>query len=209
MSVYDDVKSLVPVREAAEMYGYSPNRSGFICCPFHGERTPSLKLYDGDRGFYCFGCGKGGSVVDFVGELFGLSPLDAVRKLNDDFRLGLPLDGGPSDRQTAIEVQQRKRAVETMRLFDDWRERTTNELSAAYRTGWMALRDRPPEKWTEGDAAAVRLLPVLEAWADVLAGDDFDEIVAVFREREKVKELCTQILGNTSTKSGMGWKKTA
>lgn len=199
MSVYDDVKSLVPVREAAEMYGYGPNRSGFICCPFHGERTPSLKLYDGDRGFFCFGCGKGGSVVDFVGELFGLSPMEAVRKLNLDFNLWLPLDKTP-DREQVKEAQRRRRTMETRRLFDDWRDDTSNLLNHAYRKGWFAMRDKPPDGWTAGEAAAVRLLPVLEAWADTLGGENMAEIMVLWRDRKRVREICWKILSCTRVK---------
>lgn len=200
MNIYEQVKELVPVRQAAELYGYHPNRAGFVCCPWHNERTASLKLYPGDRGFYCFGCGRGGSVVDFVGELFGLSPMEAVRRLNQDFNLGLPLDK-PLDRQTAAEIEQRRRTAETREQFEAWRERTANDLNAAYRGGWLALRDKPPESWTEGEAAAVRLLPVLEAWADTLCGDDMAEIMVLWRDRKRVRERCLLILSCTKKKS--------
>ena len=41
---YQAVKERVPVPEAARHYGFNVNRAGFISCPFHAERTPSLKL---------------------------------------------------------------------------------------------------------------------------------------------------------------------
>ena len=44
--VFQTVKDLVPIAEAVRLYGYEPSRSGFICCPFHNEKTASLKLYD-------------------------------------------------------------------------------------------------------------------------------------------------------------------
>lgn len=48
-----------------EMYGYTPNRAGFISCPFHkGDRKASLKIYADS--FYCFGCGRGGDIFTFV-----------------------------------------------------------------------------------------------------------------------------------------------
>ena len=81
------VKETVPMAETVSFYGYEPNRAGFIRCMFHAEKTPSLKIYE--RSFYCFGCGAHGSVIDFVGRLFDLKPLDAVKKLNEDFRIGL------------------------------------------------------------------------------------------------------------------------
>lgn len=72
--------------EVAERYGYEPNRAGFIECPFHsGDHTASLKLYPGNRGWYCFGCHAGGSVIDFVMRLYSESWKDAVLRLNGDF----------------------------------------------------------------------------------------------------------------------------
>ena len=83
------VRELVPIRLAAEHYGFTPNRTGYICCPFHGEKTASLKLYDGDGGFCCFGCGAKGSVIDFTMQLFDINFRQAVLRLDMDFSLGL------------------------------------------------------------------------------------------------------------------------
>jgi CHC2 zinc finger len=54
--------------------GLIPGRDGKVACPFHEDRTPSLHVYEGDGGWYCFGCGRGGSVIDFAAELFGIEP---------------------------------------------------------------------------------------------------------------------------------------
>ena len=62
------IRDTVSMDEVLSLYGYQANRSGFMCCPFHGEREPSMKIYKGKAGWHCFGCGRGGSVVDFVME---------------------------------------------------------------------------------------------------------------------------------------------
>ena len=86
----DIIKQSVSMWDASERYGHIPNRAGFICCPFHNEKTPSLKIYkEPDRGWHCFGCGLGGSVIDFVMALFGISFKQAIIRLNADFSLGL------------------------------------------------------------------------------------------------------------------------
>lgn len=79
MNLFQEVKSRLSMRETAEIYGYTPNRSGFLCCPFHGEKTASLKLYNDS--FHCYGCHKHGDMIDFVAELKGLSKIDAAREL--------------------------------------------------------------------------------------------------------------------------------
>lgn len=85
------IKARLPAPEAARRYGFPVGRTGFISCPFHREDTASLRLYPEEGGFYCFGCGAHGSVIDFCMQLFGLSFSEACRKLNDDFSLGLPM----------------------------------------------------------------------------------------------------------------------
>ena len=44
-------------------------RSGKVLkanCPFHDDRTPSFTVYPNTQTFHCFGCGKGGTVIDYV-----------------------------------------------------------------------------------------------------------------------------------------------
>jgi hypothetical protein len=61
----------IPAADYARMLtGSQPNRAGKIVCPFHEDHDPSLQLYD-DGSFYCFGCGRGGSIYDFAGALWG------------------------------------------------------------------------------------------------------------------------------------------
>lgn len=55
-----------------------------ICCPFHADRNPSMKV---DFRFHCFGCGADGDVIDFTAKLFQLSLRQAAEKLASDFGL--------------------------------------------------------------------------------------------------------------------------
>ena len=83
-NVFETVKQSITTREAAEHYGIEVKRNGMACCPFHDDRTPSLKL---DRRFHCFGCGADGDVIDFAARLYNLSPKEAAEKLAQDFGL--------------------------------------------------------------------------------------------------------------------------
>ena len=44
MNVFEAVKQSVTTRQAAEHYGIRVNRNGMACCPFHNDKTPSMKL---------------------------------------------------------------------------------------------------------------------------------------------------------------------
>ena len=94
-----EITERVNMNDVFEKYGFEPNRAGFICCPFHKENTPSLKVYADGRKFKCFGCGEGGSVIDFVMKLFHIGFREAIIRINYDFGLGLPIGGKLSAKQ--------------------------------------------------------------------------------------------------------------
>ena len=64
MSIFQSVKESVTARQAAEQYGLKVNRNGMVCCPFHKDRHPSMKV---EKGFYCFACGAKGDVITCMG----------------------------------------------------------------------------------------------------------------------------------------------
>jgi len=93
------IRRSVTARQVAELLGLAPNRAGFCKCPMHGEKTGSLKLYPGDRGWYCFGCHQGGSVIDLVMQYYGMDLKNAIQLINEEFGLGLPIGNRPTKEQ--------------------------------------------------------------------------------------------------------------
>ena len=83
MNLFENVKAVVTVRQAAEHYGLKVGRGNMACCPFHNDHTPSMKL--NEDYFYCFGCGASGDVIDLAARLFSLSGYEAAKKLAADF----------------------------------------------------------------------------------------------------------------------------
>ncbi len=97
MNVFEAVKQSVTTRQAAEHYGIHVGRNGMACCPFHNDKTPSMKL---DRRYHCFGCGADGDVIDFAAALYGLGKKEAAVQLAQDFGLSYE-DWKPPGRQKA------------------------------------------------------------------------------------------------------------
>lgn len=116
------IRDLVPAHAAAECYGFTPNRSWYICCPFHNERTASLKFFP-DGGWHCFGCGRGGSSIDFVMALFDLDFRQAVVRLDTDF--SLHLTGNKNNTASSILEQRRKTLERKAKLEQE--ERNLNK----------------------------------------------------------------------------------
>ena len=123
MNVFEAVKQSVTTRQAAEHYGIRVNRNGMACCPFHNDKTPSMKL---DKRFHCFGCGADGDVIDFVAALYGLGKKEAAAQLASDF--GLAYEDWkppgrarkPKPRQKSPEEQFREAKAHCFRVLADY-----------------------------------------------------------------------------------------
>ena len=110
MNVFEAVKHSVTTRQAASFYGIRVGRNGMVCCPFHNDRTPSMKV---DSRFYCFGCGASGDVIDFAALLHGLGKREAAVRLAEDFGVSDEKSGNaPPDRKRHNRSQPRQKSAE-------------------------------------------------------------------------------------------------
>lgn len=128
------IKERVSAWDMGVQMGLSPDRDGYCRCPFHAEKTGSLRLYkQGRRGWYCYGCHQGGSVLDLVMQYYKLDLWGAILHIDAALHLGLPLL--PPKPLTARE----KREADCNRRLDQSR-RETEELwqKAALEAFWAA-----------------------------------------------------------------------
>jgi len=104
-----EIKDRITMGDVLSTYGLTTKDHGRIPCPLHNGHDANFSFRD--RGYKCFVCGAHGSVLDFVMAYFGLPFTEAVKKLNDDFRLGLPIGGETisRDKRIAIEKAQSER----------------------------------------------------------------------------------------------------
>ena len=132
LSLFQKIKSAITVPQAAKVYGMEPDRRSMVCCPFHSDNTPSMKL--NDTYYYCFGCGATGDVIDLTAKLFSLNPRQAAEKLVHDF--GLDPDKPPAnaialllpkrgltDEQWADIAYCLRVLTDYLDLLHDWQER--------------------------------------------------------------------------------------
>ena len=102
----DELTARNPIEDVVGQY-VSLKRSGsnlFGLCPFHGEKTASFSVAPDKGIYYCFGCHKGGGVINFQMEVEGLSYPDAVRALAK--RVGMEV---PEDEQYQSRYRQQER----------------------------------------------------------------------------------------------------
>lgn len=87
-------------------------RSGanqFGLCPFHSEKTPSFSVSPDRQIYHCFGCGKGGGVINFIMEIENLSFPEAVEFLAK--RVGMPIP----EEENSAESKHRRRMLDLNR----------------------------------------------------------------------------------------------
>ena len=179
MDLFTQIKMAVSVKEAAEYYGLEVNRGNMVCCPFHNDRTPSMKL--NEDYFYCFGCGVHGDVIDFVARLFNLSSYEAAQKLAYDFEIDPdkpPAAAALRKPKYPLAKAFQKEELHCQRVLCDYLHLLENwKVQYAPKTPEDTLDDRFVE--------ACQMIDYIEYLADILTVGDLEERVAVVDELMK------------------------
>ena len=121
MSIFEDVKSQLNIRQVVEFYGFKVNRANQFICPFHNDHKPSASIKKDY--FNCFVCGAGGDLITFTAKLHGLSNINACKKLVSDFGLNIAtepqtqVDKLKADRERAKRQAELKRQKEIENLI--------------------------------------------------------------------------------------------
>lgn len=151
------IRDALPMETVAAYYGYEPNRAGFIQCPFQGgEKTPSLKIYNGRRGWHCFSCGKGGDIIDFVRELHNSDFKAACVRLNDDFRLGLIPDRNADRGARKLAESKARELANKMKAKQNEHDRLKNDYEEAL------------DRWARNDYIIINFPLCSDEWHSAL-----------------------------------------
>lgn len=125
------IREAVTAKQAGELYGLQFDRRGLkAVCPWHEDHKPSLS-FKGTR-CKCFSCNNGGDAVDLTAAIFGISLVDAAKKLQADFGIGREIDTASIAR---LRAQQRER--ERQKAADN---RRYNRLCEIERNSREALK---------------------------------------------------------------------
>ena len=137
----DEIKSTYTMKDILSRYGLHANSKGFIKCPFHKEKTGSMKIYKDS--YYCFGCGASGDIFTFVENMENISFKDAFRELGGEYKR-------PSFESDLALYKARKRIeMERKKKYKEESIRKANlEVLEAFRT--IKTRSKPlSDTWCE------------------------------------------------------------
>lgn len=190
-NIFSYVKDYITTRDAAIHYGFKPNRSGLIVCPFHSDKNPSMKV---DERFFCFGCGATGDVIDFVSMYFGLPIKSAAQKIANDFGLLTEEESRMFDKRNHINPSNTAYAKKVMPLTkaenDSFPEK---EIVKAFRT--VADYVNILREWKERYAPKTMNEQWDECFAEALVNltkSEYLEDGLLFGSREERKEFYEQ-----------------
>ena len=179
MNVFEVVKENVTARQAAEAYGLKVGRTGMACCPFHSDKSPSMKL---DERYYCFGCGATGDAVDLTAKLFGIGLREAAVKLAEDFGLNYDSRQKPSVRprirEPTPEQKYQKGENHCYKVLTDYFH-LLREWEKKY------APKQPDEEWNPLFAEALHRKNYIEYLLDILLYGSLEERKALVAEQRK------------------------
>ena len=84
-------------------------------CPFHGEKSPSFSVSPSKQFYHCFGCGKNGNAISFLMDHAGMTFIEAVKDLAQQYGLQVPEDDvSPQDRAKAAQVREQQATLSSV-----------------------------------------------------------------------------------------------
>lgn len=161
MATVSEIKQQYSMREIVERYGFRPNRAGFIPCPFHKEKTASMRIYKDS--YNCFGCGANGDIFTFIQKMD-----------NCDFKTAFYSLGGTYQKPT----DNSKLAVYRIKKAKENREKKEERLRERMRFNNMLIGIYVT--WLK------RLEPMSDAWCDCM--NEYTKCLGIDEELQKEME---------------------
>jgi DNA primase len=102
-------------------------------CPFHGEKSPSFSVSPTKQFYHCFGCGKNGNAISFLMDHAGMTFVEAVKDLAQQYGMQVPEDdASPEDRARAVEQREKQHTLTSVleKAADAYRHHLKHSIKA-------------------------------------------------------------------------------
>ena len=164
------IRQSVSMPQILALYGFGSPRGHRMPCPLHNGVKPNF-TFNNER-FKCYVCGAHGTVIDFVMQLYGLSFMDAMKRIDQDCKLGLKIGEHCSDEQDAQRRRElderiaarRARQSERQRLYDEYHD----ALDRWIEMDKVVQNEAPQLPWDEPSDRYAHAVKWISAAADVV-----------------------------------------
>lgn len=148
------IKSSIPMPDVAERYTGQRIVRNRIRCPIHHGSDLNMRIYRSS--YHCFVCHATGDVIQFVQSVLGLSFQDAMKRLNEDFRLNLPIgEKLPEQSKAQLTELNRRNAA---RMFQERMTQIGTDIDGTHQANLagmlnaverICVEERPRTPWDE------------------------------------------------------------
>lgn len=142
-----------------EREGFTVKQKGralWLSCPFHEDKTPSLKINPDKQTFYCFSCNSGGDSIAFIQKLHGLTFKEALNYLNIEGNHPVKIDH---------KGQTKRQLLKAFRL---WEHEYLRQLTDYYRASYEIVKDCKTMDEVEEFTEDFHLMPLVEYHMEIL-----------------------------------------
>ena len=155
--IAESIHASVTMEDVLSLYSPSTPRRRHRCpCPLHNGKDFNFSYTP--HGYKCFVCGESGDVIAFVKEVCELATrADAMKRMNQDLHLNLPIDG----------------EVDAIQAAEMSRRRAEAEAKRAAEKAWDDEYHRLSDEWVRLDTIKRTADPSSEEYADAVKNIDF------------------------------------
>ena len=127
--IFELINESLNSQDVAEHFDFVVNANGFCKSPLNkSEKTPSCKIYPGNRGFYDFSAATGGDTLKFASIALGVDSWQAAQYLIETFHLPIDTKNSTLTRQKVQELQRRREADQRRRNLK--KQKSVNEMDS-------------------------------------------------------------------------------
>lgn len=127
--IFELINESLKSQDVVEHFGFVVNANGFCKSPLNkSEKTPSCKIYPGNRGFYDFSAATGGDTLKFASIALGVDSWQAAQYLIEAFHLPIDTKNSTLTRQKVQELQRRREADQRRRNLK--KQKSVNEMDS-------------------------------------------------------------------------------
>lgn len=127
--IFELINETLNSRDVAEHFGFTVNSNGFCKSPLNkAEKTPSCKIYPGNRGFYDFSAATGGDTLKFASIALEADSWQAAQYLIEAFHLPVNTKDSSLTRQKVQELQRQREADRKRRILN--KQKTVSEMDS-------------------------------------------------------------------------------